>query len=926
MKQSFFQRHGVFVVPRASLTFVTVRAVQTLILVVLLSIAQAGGAAVSSTPAAVQGAPAVTVSAAGVEKLTLENGLLALTAKDADLRALLETVGSKLEATFHVDRAVQGRVSVSFEGKTLKEALELILGRIGSGNFLTGYDAGQRVKEVWILPKGTDAAVAEEDLRLRRWNEEDKKHFKEKYGSLERAVWEVFGKMYGKGRWDSNEWNPAYDRPPTLSGYWMLKDEVLASQESALEYALSFIRTYENMLQTRVQDLKLFPEKTQHYSQGYRFVFDQDVDNVPVEGGLVGITIARESCSLSNFTYPNIQVSTVPAFTTEDATAKAVALHESRFWEWKKYAYGADRYENAKDELKKPMGPVKLVVLPVGSPVDGNSKNIKYTYHLAYKVPFRFRNYFIDAQTGAFVSVTSNVEHLTATVSGMVYTDNSESNPQERGLANLDIRLNGAAVTGHTLGGGQYEYNSTSDTVSLGLESSYPAGRNFVILDKDNQPLNISHLGDYPFGEDAQGGFRPNVYYWTDRAFSWFSEHLGTIINVSPSAQTRISTFKPLSKDLGPGKCLLGNTDSNLNIEFGDNSNDCQVGSLYTDVILHEMTHAAVRAKRGGPIYAGVDSDANGGVTEGVASHYACRITGDGYFFMGSASQDNFYIDPQGTEAKPEHNNIIPGVLDNNDWQHYRNGNVVASTIWDLTNNALTDSKIVWDSLIADRLTGYTPEALYDAIFGSAKDPPYGKDPNQVGSHLWNTFSAHAMNLWARPNGDGGVLIDWFRHRSPNYQGYYVYRSLTESFDENSVPVMEGGDPKLFPTGTTSWADLSSNDSSKTYYFAVRAVTSNGSKSTFSNVASSKGAPYGGSPPGPPQSFTGTVTTRDGVPAVELNWSPSTSPNIVQYVIQCARNADFTIEKFERPVSATASQGYDKGGLFEGWPFLEDTM
>jgi len=856
--------------------------------------------------------------------------MLSAGAKEVDVKKLLEIVGEKAGVTFHIDPAVKGKVSVQFTDMSLQDALGAILGQIDGNNILTGYDREEKAKEIWILPKGTNASTADEDLRLRRFNEEDKKYLKEKYGSLERAICEVLGKIYAKGRWTAVGWNPAFDRPPSLFGGWTLEGDVLGSQESALAFGLSFIKTYESLLQTRTEDLRLNPRLTRS-GNGYGFVFDQYLDGVPVEQGIAYISFDSQRLSLANSTFPGVQVSTTPNITPEEATARAIEENE-KYYMAENRRYKIKRDLTADEKLRT--GDAVLVILPVPilsnhnePPYNGSPKG--YTYHLTYKVPFLAGRYYIDAQTGSLVVRWTDTFKLTATVSGQVYPDRSYvdnagnlAGSEQASLQNLNVSLNVTPPV-HTNSAGQYSYNTT-DSVHLGLESAFDGGRDFVIVAEDahqlDVPWDVNQSGNFTFDADSDNGFRPNAYYWTDKASTWFFNNLATIINVDEVHGTRVRTTVRTNHSFKDG--TLGETQGNSRIWFRPAAGSNLAASIFPDIMLHELSHAAAYAKRGSVI-----ATANGmetkGVDESVADYFACRIAGNTEFFSGAGSAGNFNIDPAGSEAPPtEH--IGAGIIDERDWQHYWNGSVIASTLWDLTKSVVTDS-VLWDSLTSQWLTSYTPEALYDAIFKAATDAKYGKEPNQVGSHLWNTFSTHYMNLWARPNSAGGVLVDWFHHWSPNYQGFYIYRNTTGTFDENSVPVMEGGVPKLLPPETTSWADLSANSSSTTYHYAVRAVTADGqTKSTFSNEAFSKGETYGGSSPAPPRSFYGLVKVIDGDQAVELTWVAGTSTDVSEHVIERADNAGFTENRIEQHVPSAYFQTPDFGCFGVRFGFTQD--
>ncbi len=95
--------------------------------------------------------------------LTVEDDLISLKAKDASLRKIMEEIGSKMVIDVVGKIAEEEKVSVEFDGLSLKDALEKL--SASYGYVMDAEDGGEKVTKIIILPKGKETSIASSATR-----------------------------------------------------------------------------------------------------------------------------------------------------------------------------------------------------------------------------------------------------------------------------------------------------------------------------------------------------------------------------------------------------------------------------------------------------------------------------------------------------------------------------------------------------------------------------------------------------------------------------------------------------------------------------------------------------------------------------------------------------------------------------------------
>lgn len=111
--------------------------------------------ALSLTTATEQVAPPV---------VTFSGGLLSVSAKNADIRALVESISAKSGVEIVLDKAIAGQVTIELKDRSFEEALKLALKDVVAGGFSSEFvkmspqAGGLDIRKVVIAPKAPETA------------------------------------------------------------------------------------------------------------------------------------------------------------------------------------------------------------------------------------------------------------------------------------------------------------------------------------------------------------------------------------------------------------------------------------------------------------------------------------------------------------------------------------------------------------------------------------------------------------------------------------------------------------------------------------------------------------------------------------------------------------------------------------------------
>lgn len=116
---------------------------------------RAHAAAEPQPPVAPSAAPEVPAP----PQVTFADGLLSVSAKDADVRALVERIAAKSGVAIDLDKSITGKATVDFKGVEFEEGLKNVLKDVVEGGFASEYARKNNEKGQLALTKVTIARV-----------------------------------------------------------------------------------------------------------------------------------------------------------------------------------------------------------------------------------------------------------------------------------------------------------------------------------------------------------------------------------------------------------------------------------------------------------------------------------------------------------------------------------------------------------------------------------------------------------------------------------------------------------------------------------------------------------------------------------------------------------------------------------------------
>ena len=248
-----------------------------------------------ATPLA-QGTPAV----APVLEVRVAEGKVSVTAREAELGAVLRKIAEAAGIEIEVGPGVEGSVTTMFTDEPLEKAIERVLEVAGAKNFAAQFDMEQAtatLRKVVVLRRGEggEGATVASATGLRDYLDR-------KYG----AGWSV--------EWDSRERGVAGKYPVA---------EHANDQEKATRLFERLLDEFAPLLGIDRSQIVLL--RTEEQKSGFLFSFSQEYAGVPVEGGGIGgwvnktIEDGTQRIRVTNYTYHDISISTTPTITAEEA-------------------------------------------------------------------------------------------------------------------------------------------------------------------------------------------------------------------------------------------------------------------------------------------------------------------------------------------------------------------------------------------------------------------------------------------------------------------------------------------------------------------------------------------------------------------------------------------------------------------------------
>ncbi len=752
---------------------------------------------VPSQPALVQqSAPSTSQpQPMGIMEVILKDGKLSIKSENADLIALLKKISEISGVAIDVGEGVSGNITIFFTDLPFEEGINKILNIADSKNYAAIFEKAvqpneYRITKIAVVRNATlDAYASASYLKeIPRTEKGIRDYLRNKYGT----VWMV-------------DMNAVRNIPEWIGGEISVVNPISDGDKSRA-FADSILKELANILSINSISYVFKNYEIDNILKSQHVDYIQHINGVPVENALLAVNINTRlfdnklGISITNHIFPDISISTIPKIDSEEAIRIAEIKHKAEFIKWGLYPKDT-KYDDLPQEARSLTEPPSLLIMPLGVP-EGQPE--KYEYHLCWKIRIsRVRTYFVDAHTSKIVETYHSIKNLFGTMEGQVYLDNN-SGMVDKPLSHLKLSVGG--INTFTMDGGSFEYSSSGDNISSTIEYSKDQS-NFRIW-KFISPYRESEIVWPPPGTVKQPGPGSNptvcfldvesvgheqsVYYYIDAGYRKFSS-MGTVINGNSMVTSKIMVNSVNPDDPN----VLGWTTDNTHIYI---SND---GSCSPDVILHELTHAAVYGHRNGFIYF-TDNAQYEALDEGVADYYACQINSDPDFYSKSSKIYNIDKDASGNERKPID---IDGdeYSEPNEWMNYDNGNVVASILWDLTTNpdpyftggvpnpdplkGLSDM-VIWGALNTRYLTAgmHSTMELYSSLAKLLNDPSSSLKANNKFSLLWNAFGEHGANLGVELK-DGDLHLSWLRYYGdsaqtlPTHYKIYSYENPDPNFD-----------------------------------------------------------------------------------------------------------------------------------------------
>ncbi len=532
------------------------------------------------------------------------------------------------------------------------------------------------------------------------------------------------------------KWHGDRNIPRRISGKHDL-GRVIKDKDDAEAVAKEIITDSKDLLGIDdIADLKL--KRVYEDKFGFIIEYEQLYKGIPVYRGEVRITLGKNIFEgIGNNFYPDINISTTPKITREEAVR--VAVQNTKL----------NLTANQTSEITNS---TYLYIVPI-------SNENKTVYHLTWRVTFKGAYFFIDAYDGKIVYKEYTVFPVTVQgkVVGKIYPDRGGATGETeytRDFKNLfvefwddDALATDDFITSSTTNstGG---YSASFDTANWDplpdpeadvYLKSYLNGTHVDVQHIDpyfgtSRPEEYyywGHMtGSYVYNFEWENTPDSNVYYSIDRGWKWFKDNFG-------HDEDKVTAYVPT---VDCPQCIYPNWTSAIAWAYGNKHEiHWNVSELdyatYSDTVLHEYGHV---------VMASIYRPSDVAVSEGWPSYFAASINDDAQF-----AKDWNIDNPSSTLGDAYH---------------------FAAALWDIRKAFIAEhgkadgvakaNDLIWK---ATRENPDNTSAFFDELL-TADDILWGNsDPLDGTPHayeIWKAFYDHGMDY------DAVITLD---HDSPLY-------------------------------------------------------------------------------------------------------------------------------------------------------------
>ncbi len=415
------------------------------------------------------------------------------------------------------------------------------------------------------------------------------------------------------------------------------------NERNVAALARAILLSYQDLLKVGPDHLSLQQAETD--GDNWYISFEQRYKNLPVYGASAGLTINAEGkiISIGADAYPEVQVSTVPSISEEQA--EEIARTE---------------FSTAEMDTVFLRKPIPLLVFPDSS----------LGYHLAYEVelqsnlPLKGIRYFVDAHTGSMVDkeeiFKDGTWNISGNVSGQYWPETENVNtttevPKYLSALSIVNILGQTVTTGTINSSGNYSitFNAAFGTYFLksDLKGSWIKVNNVTHSFQFTSSSSTVHNFQFSAGNEGY-----NVYHHGNVVHDFFK---GSPFNYNGMDYQMVA-------EINAGSGINGAANG-TNIFFGTQNNILWWGA--SDVVYHEYTHNTVYHLYGNR-FIGSGSNYQGfAMDEGLSDYFAATINA------------NSFINLVNRDLSP--NKRFPEDFTNGGDPH-TNGLIIGGAAWDL--------------------------------------------------------------------------------------------------------------------------------------------------------------------------------------------------------------------------------------------------
>ncbi len=508
------------------------------------------------------------------------------------------------------------------------------------------------------------------------------------------------------GKFSLIDWDEKKKRIKHVYGYYDTERGELRTEADAEALAREFLSENAGLFKIDMAELKF--KKVDDWMVDY----EQYYGGIPVYRGEVRVVMNGKGVvkTINNNFYPDINISTTPKITREEAVDIVTSKTEENL---------------TVNETQRRINKTILYVFP-------ESNNNSINYHLTWRVPTHTALYFIDARDGSIVQVLPTAAPISVYGSskGWVYPDRgsaSGSTLTQVPFRNEFIEVwyatppESPAGSDYTNSSGYYSVPVTSNN-DYDVWAFLDGEHVWVTYSSGTKVVNIYPLG-YVTGDVQQDvdwgeNYNSSVYYHVDYAWKWLYDNFG-------HDQPQVHAYIPSSKATGIAN---GGYDEDIGEYFIWWNEDYLDYTYNSDTVLHEYGHAVeynVWGRYPGDFsgYGGNDA-----VTEGWPSYFAASINDDAQFAQDWNLNNNYQIDSDPPYA-------------------------FAAALWDIRKaiGAAKADKLIWNA--TKRNKPDNTSEFFKSLLELDDDPDMGfggngniDDSTPHAYEIWKAFYDHGMD------------------------------------------------------------------------------------------------------------------------------------------------------------------------------------